>query len=173
MVISATQKNTRQTPRKVRLVANQVKGMSIEKAISQLAVIERRATSVLLKVVQQAVSNAVNNHGIALEDLSLKNIMVNEGPRYKRFQAVSRGRAHSIIKRTSHITVQLEVREIGKEQPVSKAKNTTKTEETQKKAEETPKKTEEAAKKVTATTKSQKAPKKAKAVKKESAKGKK
>lgn len=107
MLITATQKNTRQTPRKVRLVANTVKKMPLEKALQQLAVMERRASLVIMKVMKQALANAINNHGLKFNDLVLDNILVTEGPRYRRFRAVSRGRAHGVIKRTSHITVTL------------------------------------------------------------------
>lgn len=105
MIIKARQKNTRQTPRKVRLVANEVKNLKLEEAIKQLAVMERRATLVILKALKQAISNAINNHGFSFEDLELDNILVTEGPRYKRFRAVSRGRAHTVLKRTCHVEV--------------------------------------------------------------------
>ncbi len=108
MVIVATQKNTRQTPRKMRLVANTVRKMPLVDALQQLAIIERRATIGVLKVVQQAIANAVNNHGYKFEDLTLKNILVTEGARLKRFRAVSRGRGHGVLKRTSHVRVELE-----------------------------------------------------------------
>lgn len=108
MIITATQTNSRQTPRKVRLVANAVKSMKLEDAIVQLGVVERKASLVLLKVIRQAIANATHNHGYTFDQLTLKNILVTEGPRYKRFQAVSRGRAHGIIKRTCHVTVELE-----------------------------------------------------------------
>ncbi len=108
MIITAQQTNSRQTPRKVRLVANAVKGMELEAAIKQLGVIERKASIVILKVVRQAIANAINNHGYTFDQLSLKNILVTEGPRYKRFRAVSRGRAHGVVKRTCHVTVELE-----------------------------------------------------------------
>lgn len=111
MIIKATQKNTRQAPRKVRLVANAVKDMSLEDALKNLAVIERRSTIVVLKTLRQAIANAVNNYGHAPENLTLKNILVTEGPRFRRFRAVSRGRAHTVIKRTSHVTVELEVKD--------------------------------------------------------------
>ena len=107
MIIKAQQRNIRQTPRKLRLVANTVKKLSLEKAINQLAVIDRRATLPILKVVKQAVANAVNNHKVLATDLVLKDIQVSEGSRFRRFQAVSRGRAHEIKKRTSHVTVTL------------------------------------------------------------------
>jgi large subunit ribosomal protein L22 len=103
----ATQKITRQSPRKVRLVANQVKSLPMPEMLQQLAVIEKKSTLVLLKTVRQAIANAQNNHGVALEDLELKELLVNEGPTYKRFQPVSRGQAHKILKRTCHIRVVL------------------------------------------------------------------
>lgn len=107
MTIMATQKYTRQTPRKVRLVANTVKKLPLEQALRQLSVMERRASLVVMKVLKQAMANAMNNHGLKFDELVLSNILITEGPRYRRFNAVSRGRAHGIIKRTSHISVTL------------------------------------------------------------------
>lgn len=114
MKIRAQQNNTRQTPRKVRLVANQVKDLSLEKALRQLAVIERKAATTILKVVRQAVANATNNHGLKFEDLELDSIIVKKGPTYKRFRAVSRGRAHRILKRSCHIEVTLKTEDNNK-----------------------------------------------------------
>ncbi|PIY80565.1 MAG: 50S ribosomal protein L22 [Candidatus Pacebacteria bacterium CG_4_10_14_0_8_um_filter_42_14] len=142
MIIRASQQNTRQTPRKVRLVANTVKGMSIESALRQLAVIERRASILVLKVIRQALANAEHNHGITADKLTLKSIIVENGPHMKRFRAVSRGRAHTILKKTCHVVVELEskekeaeveeVKEPVKKEIASKAK-TTKTKKTAKK----------------------------------------
>lgn len=111
MQIIAEQKNTRQSPRKVRLVANAVRKLSLEQALRQLAVIERRSTLVVTKVIRQALANAWHNHNLAAHELKLSNIIVNEGPTYKRWRAVSRGRGHSIFKRTSHVRVILETQE--------------------------------------------------------------
>jgi large subunit ribosomal protein L22 len=111
MLIKATQSYNRQSPRKVRLVANTIKNLSLEEAFRQLAMISRRATEVVSKVMRQAVANAVNNHGYQASDLVIDSVIVNEGPRYKRFNPVSRGRAHNIIKRTSHVTVVLKTKE--------------------------------------------------------------
>ena len=108
MQFIATQKNVRQTPRKVRLVANAVKSLPLEQAIKQLAVIERRATLAVMKTIRQAVANAQQGHGVQPDQLQIKEITVGDGPRYKRFRAVSRGRAHNIIKRGSHVRVILE-----------------------------------------------------------------
>jgi large subunit ribosomal protein L22 len=104
----AKQSYVRQSSRKVRLVANQVKKLTLEKAVAQLAVIERKSTVAILKVVKQAVANATNNFNVAADSLILKDIQVSDGPIYKRMRAVSRGRGHRIEKRTCHITVTLE-----------------------------------------------------------------
>ena len=118
MQIIAEQKNTRQSPRKVRLVANTVRKMSLEHALRQLSVMEKRPSLVVSKVIRQALANAWHNHNLSLEELELKNILVNVGPTYKRWRAVSRGRAHNIFKRTSHIRVILETKPESK--PVEK-----------------------------------------------------
>ena len=110
MLFIATQKNTRQTPRKVRLVANTVKKLDLGMAIKQLSVMERRASLVVLKTLKQAIFNAINNHGVKFEDLKIKEITIGTGPTYKRYQAVSRGRGHSILKRTCHVRVVLETK---------------------------------------------------------------
>lgn len=107
MLIKATQKYNRQAPRKVRLVANAIKGLAVPKAIEQLGLLERRASMVVLKVLSQAIFNAQNNLGLDVGDLKIHSVLVNSGPSYKRFQPVSRGRAHSILKRTCHVEVTL------------------------------------------------------------------
>jgi large subunit ribosomal protein L22 len=154
MLITATQKYTRQTPRKVRLIANTVKKLPLSKAMEQLAIIERKATLVVSKVVKQAVANAMNNHGYKFEDLELESILVTDGPRYRRFRSVSRGRAHGIIKRVSHVTVTLRTTD-----ELKPAEVKTKSEETEMKAEE--------AKKVETKTETKKAAPKKAAPKKE------
>jgi len=125
MKITATQKQIRQTPRKMRLVANQVKNLSLEQAMRQLAVINRRASLNILKVIKQAIASAMNNHRLSFESLTLANIQVTPGPVYKRWRAVSRGRAHSIMKRTSHVRVELETKEDQLQKP-TEAKTETK-----------------------------------------------
>jgi len=107
MLITAEQKNSRQSDRKVLLVANAVKKLSVEAALKQLAVMEKKASVVVLKVLSQAIANATHNHGLKLADLHIQSIIVGAGTSYKRFRAVSRGRAHSILKRTCHVRVTL------------------------------------------------------------------
>jgi large subunit ribosomal protein L22 len=108
MLITATQKNVRQTPRKVRLVANSVRKLPLEAAIAQLGVINRIASVEILKTIRQAVANATNNLGLSMAELKLDNIIVEEGSIYRRMRAVSRGRGHGIDKKTCHIKVTLE-----------------------------------------------------------------
>lgn len=107
MIIKAEQKNSRQSDRKVLLVANAVKKLSVPEALKQLAVMERKASVVVLKVLRQAIANATHNHGLAVDDLAIKSIIIGGGTPYKRFRPVSRGRAHSILKRTCHVKVEL------------------------------------------------------------------
>ncbi len=124
MIIKAEQKNTRQPSRKVRLVADVVKEMNLVDAIKQLAVINRKSSLLVLKVLRQAVANATNNFGLAVGDLEIDNIVVNDGPALKRWRAVSRGRAHTILKRTCHVRVDLRT----KKEVVKQAKSTKKAE---------------------------------------------
>ena len=108
MQIVAEQNNVRQSSRKVRLVANQVKKLSLKEAVAQLAAMERHSSIVILKVIKQAVANATKNNGLAVDDLVLRDIAVADGMIMKRMRAVSRGRGHRIEKRTCHVRVVLE-----------------------------------------------------------------
>ncbi len=107
MKIKAEQKYSRQSPRKVRLVANVVKDLSLEKAFEQLALMERKAALVVLKTLRQAVANATHNHNLQFDNLKIDTILVKQGPTYKRWRAVSRGRSHEIQKKTCHVEVLL------------------------------------------------------------------
>jgi large subunit ribosomal protein L22 len=108
MMITAKQANIRQAPRKMRLVVSQVKKLGLEGAISQLAVIERRSSLAILKVIKTALASALNDYKLNVEDLTLKDIIVTDGPILKRMRAVSRGRGFGINKRTCHVQVILE-----------------------------------------------------------------
>ncbi len=120
MIIKAEQKNTRQPSRKVRLVVDVVKKMSLVDAINQLAVMNRKSSLLVLKVLRQAVANAINNFGLVIGDLEIDKIVVNDGPALKRWRAVSRGRAHTILKRTCHVRVDLRTKKEVKVADVAK-----------------------------------------------------
>lgn len=108
-LIKAEQKYIRISPRKVRLVAKAIKNLSPKEALEYLKFINKRAAEPLAKTIKQAISNAVNNLKLKEEDLKFNQIQISKGSTYKRWRPVSRGRAHSILKRTSHIKVILEV----------------------------------------------------------------
>jgi len=99
-----------QSPRKVRLVVDRVRGMDAEEALSVLKLMPHRAATPVYKLVKSAVANAENNFGMAAEDLYIAYISADGGPirRWRRFGA--RGRFKPIQKRSSHITVVLRER---------------------------------------------------------------
>ncbi len=104
-------------PRKTRLVADLIRGKSANFARDQLSFSTKRATEPLLKLLNSAISNAKNlNENVNEDDLYIKTITVDEGPRYKRFRPVARGQVHETQKRTSHITLILAERESKKSQ---------------------------------------------------------
>ena len=98
----------RLAPTKAKIVIDQVRGKSYDDAVAILANMPHDAAAILLKVVKSAGANAENNLGLNKADLVVAETFVDGGPILKRFQPVSKGRAHSIKKRTSHITVILD-----------------------------------------------------------------
>ena len=111
MEIAATAKNIRVSPQKVRLVVDQIKQMKPQMAITMLGYVNKRAALPIKKVVASALANAKHNFNVDENSLVFKSLQVTEGRRFKRWRPISRGRAHSILKRTSHIKVVLEVKE--------------------------------------------------------------
>jgi len=114
MKVTATLKNLRISPRKVRLVADAVKGMNTDAAIVQIKNIIKRSSEDIEKLVMSAVANAENNFGLDRSNLYICDIQVGEGPRMKRWLPRAHGRATQILKRTSHVYLTLEEREEGK-----------------------------------------------------------
>lgn len=110
MEIIARAKSIRISPRKVRLVADSIRNLPLEKALNVLALTQKRGASVLNNVFKSAISNAVNNAKKNKDSLRIKGIEVWDGPSIKRFHASTRGRAHPYKKRSSHIKIILEER---------------------------------------------------------------
>ena len=100
------------TPRKVRLVANLIKGMSVNEAEAQLMLGSKRSADPILKLLKSAIANAVHNKKADQDALVVEKIMVDQGPSFKRFLPRAMGRATPILKRTCHITLVL--KETGK-----------------------------------------------------------
>jgi len=107
MEIIAQTKSVRISPRKVRLVADAVRKLSVEQALQALAVVKKRGSLVIEKTLRSALANAVNNKNLSEESLFIKAIDVTEGPALKRFHASTRGRVHPFKKKSSHIRVVL------------------------------------------------------------------
>lgn len=103
--VTAHQKYIRTSPRKLRLVADSLRRLPVDQALTKLKFTSKRASLTLMKVLIQAQKNAVNNSQLNPDTLVIHSITIDPGPTFKRWQPVSRGRAHSILKRTSHITI--------------------------------------------------------------------
>lgn len=116
-VVKASLKELRMTPRKVGEVVALVRGRSVEDALVILNHTPRRAAKPVMKLIESAKANAINNHGLIEKGLTIETISVTSGPRLKRYKPVARGMAHPFQKRTSHVYVTL----TGDKKPVKKA----------------------------------------------------
>lgn len=99
--------NYRQAPRKVRLLADLVRGKSAEHALALLANVPKRASEPMSKLIKSAIANATSKEGVSANDLYISKVEVNGGIVFKRHMPRARGRASQILKRTSHITLAL------------------------------------------------------------------
>lgn len=105
--VSATARFVRMSPRKLRLVADMVRGKDVADARVILSFSTRAGAGVVDKLIASAVANAENNHDLSSDDLYISSMFVNGGPVLKRFRPRAMGRASRIRKRTSHVTVEL------------------------------------------------------------------
>lgn len=105
MEVSAKLKHARISPQKARLVADQIRGMSAEKAVETLEFSVKKASEIIKKVLNSAISNAEFNEGADIDELKVATICIDEGPTLKRIQPRAKGRANRILKRTCHISV--------------------------------------------------------------------
>jgi large subunit ribosomal protein L22 len=132
MKVCAKLNYLRIAPRKVRLLADLARGKDVKDAQVVLNFVPKKGSLPLLKLLNQAVTNARNNFQIESDNLYISKITVDEGPKYKRWRARSRGQAYEIQKKTCHITLILDERIKTKKKIGEKVKKTTKI----KKAEE-------------------------------------
>jgi len=108
METRAVAKYVRISPRKVRLVMDQIRGMKVEEAINLLAFSPQKGAFILKKLVHSALANAEANTNVDVDTLYVKRIFADEGPTLKRFRPRAMGRATRIRKRSSHLTVILD-----------------------------------------------------------------
>jgi ribosomal protein L22 len=105
--VRASARYLRLTPRKARLVADQVRGMATTEALSLLRFSPRGASRDIQKLIESAMANAENNHDLVADEMRIAEINVDEGPTLRRWRARARGRATRVDKRTCHVSVAL------------------------------------------------------------------
>ena len=101
--VKAHLRHLRMSGRKVRLVADLIRGMAVEPALAQLSFMSKAAARPVRKLLESAIANATHNHQLSRESLYVKAIMVNQGPTLKRWRPRAMGSAAPILKRTCHI----------------------------------------------------------------------
>jgi large subunit ribosomal protein L22 len=104
----ATLRHARISPSKARLVADLVRGKSVDDALALLRFTPKKAARILIKVIRSAVANATQSHGVDEDRLYIRTLTVDGGPMLKRWSPRAMGRATRIRKRTSHIMVGLD-----------------------------------------------------------------
>jgi len=105
MEVSAKLKQAHISAQKARLVADQVRGLPVEKALNLLMFSPKKAAVMVRKVLESAIANAEHNEGADIDELKVSAIFVDEARTMKRFRARAKGRGTRILKRNSHITV--------------------------------------------------------------------
>ena len=108
MVSRAVAKYVRVSPRKVRLIMDQIRGKNVEEAMNLLSFSPQKGAGILKKLLNSAIANAQQNSDVDIDSLYIHRIYANEGPVLKRFRPRAMGRATRIIKRTSHLTIGLD-----------------------------------------------------------------
>jgi large subunit ribosomal protein L22 len=107
MQTNAILRHARISPQKCRLVADMVRGQPVGTAINNLKLLQKKGAEIVLKVLQSAIANAEHNQGADIDSLRVSAIMVDVAPVFKRMHARAKGRGSRIVKRNSHITVQV------------------------------------------------------------------
>ena len=105
MEVMAKHRYARISPQKCRLVADQIRGLPVERALNTLNFGVTKSSDLMKKVLESAIANAEHNEGADIDELRVSQVYVDEGPTMKRIQPRAKGRANRILKRTSHITV--------------------------------------------------------------------
>jgi large subunit ribosomal protein L22 len=105
METTATLRGARMSAQKGRLVADQIRGLPVDRALNVLTFSQRKAARVIRKVLESAIANAEHNEGADVDELKVKRVMVERGAFLRRFRAQSKGRAAKIMKPTCHVIV--------------------------------------------------------------------
>ncbi len=108
MATVAKLRKARIAPQKVRLIADQIRGLPVDQAINLLTFSSKKAAGIVKKVLESAIANAEHNDSADVDELTVSHISVDAGPTMKRWRARARGRAAKILKRTCHVTISVE-----------------------------------------------------------------
>jgi large subunit ribosomal protein L22 len=107
MEVAAKLKGARLSAQKARLVANQIRGKSVDEALNILAFSPKKGAAIIKKVLESAIANAEHNEGADVDELKVSTVFVDEGMTMKRISPRAKGRADRILKRSCHITVKV------------------------------------------------------------------
>jgi large subunit ribosomal protein L22 len=105
--ITAHLRSVRLSTQKSRLVANQIRGLPVSRALDELLFSRKKSAVLIKKVLESAIANAEHNQGLDIDQLRVSTIYINQGAVYKRTQARAKGRGNRILKPTCHITVKV------------------------------------------------------------------
>jgi len=105
METKASLRSARMSAQKGRLVADQIRGLAVDKALNVLAFSPKKGAAIIKKVLESAIANAEHNDGADIDSLKVKTIHVERGAFLKRFQARAKGRGNRVLKHTCHIYI--------------------------------------------------------------------
>ena len=105
MEVAAKLKHARISEQKCRMLADQIRGLPVERALQVLTFSPKKAASIFKKILESAIANAEHNEGADIDELKVNKVFVDEGPTQKRWRARAKGSVNHIFKRSSHITV--------------------------------------------------------------------
>ena len=107
MQVAARLRYARISPQKCRLVANTIRGKSVDDALRMLTFTPKKSARLVKKVLESAIANAEHNHGADIDELKVAMVEINEAPAFRRYRARAKGRGARIVKRNSHITIRV------------------------------------------------------------------
>lgn len=125
MIAKAKLRFTRGSARKIRQVVDLIRNRDVRQALDILATTTKRSSTMLAKLLKSAIANA-KNKGLKEEDLYISKIVADEAARWKRFRAAAFGRATEILKRTSHVLIELDLHQGNKKQHAQQPKTASK-----------------------------------------------
>lgn len=114
MEVQAVTKFVRLSPQKARDLARAISGKPVQQALDVVTFSERKAAAIIGKTLRSAIANAENNHELSVEDLHVREAVVEQGPTFGRYWPRARGMVRAITRKTSHVRITLTDQKIGK-----------------------------------------------------------